>query len=85
MPFNDNKTIKPEDIINEVVNGFLSGFGAAATNKTTPTVPAVDPVAEVNRLLKRAEESDYSGETQELLQIADRHIKIIELALAYQK
>jgi hypothetical protein len=78
MPVNDPKTPKPEDIVHDLVNGFLKSF-------STPTTPAVDPVAEVNRLLKKAEESDYHDESQELLQIADRHIKIIELALAYQQ
>jgi len=84
MPVNDNKTKQPEDIINDVINTFIGAFGAPASGGK-PAASAVDPIAEVNRLLKRAEESDYVTETQELLQIADRHIKIIELALAYQK
>lgn len=83
MTAND-KTLKPEDIVADIFSNFLSGF-SHTTPQTKTSTPTVDPVAEVNRLLKKAEESDYSGETQELLQIADRHIKIIELALGSQK
>lgn len=83
MPVNEPKPTTPEALVTEVINNFFSGFGAA-TAKATET-PTVDPLAEANRLLSKAEESAYSGETQALLQIADRHIKIIELALSYQK
>jgi len=82
MPVNDPKATKPEDIINNLINGFLSGISSSQP-EDQPAL--VDPVAEVNRLLKKAEEAEYSVETQELLQIADRHIRIVELALAYQK
>jgi hypothetical protein len=84
MPINDPKTTKPEEIFSELFNSLFTGFTTTNTNKTTPTAPTVDPVTEVSRLLKKAEESGPS-ETANLLQIADRHIRIIELALAYQK
>jgi hypothetical protein len=83
MPVNEPKTPKPEDIVSEIFSNLLSGF-AATSNKTTPTEPTIDPVAEVGRLLKKAEASGPS-QAADLLQIADRHIRIIELGLAYQK
>lgn len=84
MPVNDNKPKNPEDIVTEIFNSLLTGFGSATTNTATPKAPTVDPIAEANRLLKKAETEGPNGAAQ-LLQIADRHIKIIELALAYQK
>jgi len=84
MPVNDNKPKNPEEIVSEIFSSFLTGFGSTTTNKPTPTVPAIDPVVEVNRLLKKAEAEGPNAAAQ-TLQIADRHIKIIELALAYQK
>lgn len=81
MPVNDNKPPSSEDfnrVFNTLLNGFLS---PTASQKTSE--PTVDPVAEVNRLLKKAEE--IPSRASDLIQIADRHIRIIELALAYQK
>jgi hypothetical protein len=81
MPVNDNKPKTPEDIVNEVINGFLKGF--SPTTGGTPTEPPVDSVKETHRLLKKAEDSTEE-EAIKLLSIADRHIRIIEAALAYQ-
>ncbi len=86
MPVNEPKPVTPEALVTEVINNFFSGFGAA-TNKTTET-PTVDPVAEANRLLKKAEESADNATpsyTSALLEIADRHIRIIDLALSTQR
>lgn len=85
MPANEPKTPKPEDIFNEVVNSFLKGFsGPTSTNEE----PVVDSVKEAHRLLKKAEESADNATptyTHELLEIADRHIRIIDLALSSQR
>lgn len=83
MPINDPKNITPEQIASEF---FSSLFGGAASSPGKPkaTEPAVDNVKEVNRLLKKAEQATPS-EAATLLQIADRHIRIIDLALASQR
>jgi hypothetical protein len=84
MPVNDKKTITPEEIATQVFNSFFGGLGSASSTKDNPSVPAVDPIAEANRLLKKAEEVADQDSAATLLQIADRHIKIIELALDHQ-
>ena len=78
MPVNDNKPTT-EDIVNGFLSSFLSGLGTPTGETETPE-PIVDPIAEANRLLKKAEDTGA-----DLIQIADRHIRIVELALAYQK
>jgi hypothetical protein len=88
MPVNEPKPVNPDTLVKDVINAFFSGLGTTTTtNKVTPSAPTVDPVAEANRLLKKAEEaaSKSVNEADILIAIADRHIRIIETALAYQK
>jgi hypothetical protein len=77
---------KPEDVLSELFSTF---FKPTTTNSTTTkvTAPTVDHVAEASRLLKKAEEaaSGSVNESETLIQIADRHIRIIDTALAYQR
>lgn len=83
MPINDPKNTTPEQIASEFFSSLFGG-SAGSPGKPKATEPAVDNVKEVNRLLKKAEQSSPS-EAATLLQIADRHIRIIDLALASQR
>lgn len=80
MTTNVPKTPKPEDIVNEVINGFIKGFATPPTK----TEPAVDPIKETNRLLKMAETAPEE-DAQRYLAIADRHIAVIDIAVSSQK
>lgn len=81
MPVNEPKT--PEQIASEI---FSSLFGGAASPKAS-TSPAVDNVAEINRLLKKAEEvaKGHENEADILIVIADKHLRLVDTAMAYQK
>ena len=85
MPINEPKT--PEQIANEI---FSSIFGGAAFPKEpskASTPPTVDNVAEINRLLKKAEEvaKGHENEADILIVIADKHLRLVETALTFQK
>lgn len=82
MQFNDPKNITAEQIATEFFGNLFGSAGSPGKPKAAGT--AVDNVAEVNRLLKKAEQSTPS-EAGTLLQIADRHIRIIDLALTSQR
>lgn len=89
MPVNDPKTPKPEDIINEVFSSFMKGFTIPTGTVPSPAAkadePVVDSVKETHRLLKKAEEASSPSEAGTLLQIADRHLRIVDLALSSQR
>ncbi len=85
MPVNDKKPITPDAIVNEVLNAFLTGFGTPAAPKAETEEPAVDSLKETYRLLKKAEDTTDPEELVELLQIADRHLRILDLALSSQR
>ncbi len=87
MPVNDNKPNQSDAIVTDIFNTFLRAF-SDAPSEGKPSAAAVDPVAEANRLLKKAEESADNATpsyTAALLEIADRHIRIIDLALSTQR
>ena len=84
MPINDPKNITPEQIASEFFNSLFGG-SAGSPGKPKAAGPAVDNVAEVNRLLKKAEEATSPSEAGTLLQIADRHLRVIDLALSSQR
>ena len=85
MAIND-KPKSPEDIINGIFSSFMDGLTPPSSPQSEE--PVVDSVKEAHRLLKKAEEAADDASftyTNALLTVADRHIRIIEAALAYQK
>ena len=67
---------------NENPNKIDELFSELIDELFKPQEEAVDNVKEINRLLKKAEDS---YDASNILAIVDRHIRIVELALAYQK
>jgi hypothetical protein len=81
MPINDNpKNPNVDQIINELFGAFTKTDFPPRT-KPKSTEPESNPLTEAQRLLKKAETATPS-ESQQLIQIADRQIRILELSLA---
>jgi len=74
----------PEQIASEIFAGLFGG-AASTPGKPKAAETTVDSVKEAHRLLKKAEETGDLDDSARLTQIADRHIRIIEIAIASQK
>lgn len=89
MPINDPKSVTPEELANDIfktIFGFTLPKAAEKDNPKTDT-PVVDHVGEFTRLLKSAEAiaSEDTLRSAAILQIADRHFRMIELAVSSQR
>lgn len=82
MPVNDKKPITPEDIATQVFNTF---FGGVTPPKPAADTTVPDSFKETYRLLQKAEEVAEPDEAAKILQIVDRHLRLIDLAVSSQK
>jgi len=88
IPNSNPKATTPEDLVAGIFNAFLGGAPtASAQAKPKEEKPTPDVFAETQRLLVKAEKVSvgHDNEADILLAIADRQIRILENALAYQK
>lgn len=77
MTVNETQT---DETLDEVFSYLVGKLTGAAT----PAQQA-DPVKEYQRLLAEAEEEPDEYRANRLIQIADRHLRLIEIGLASQK
>lgn len=87
MTTSNPKPMTPEQIANEIFTSLFGGAAFPKSDSKASASPAVDNVAEINRLLKKAEEvaKGHENEADILIVIADKHLRVVETALTFQK
>jgi hypothetical protein len=85
-PFVEALLKDAESVASAIFADLQKSFEAEETPEA-PEEAATDPTVEAFRLLKKAEAAAVGqvDEAEILLQIADRHLRVIEAALLYQR